>query len=325
MENPTAFPKMPEPGGRSHALEASASMVWTLLFLAYSSSTFISEFGTGWTASWTILLVILPVTLAGTPAILDGRRGSVGILLSYILYVLIPSVLQLLKPADYTSITSELVDFFTVSIIWLPLELKLLSKDLSPTGTVTAWGLLTAALNIVNIFTVLRPLSELSHAREIGYSFKMSPIEILYAVFLSLAFIGLAIPLATSTRLGKFKLPGILKVEREIPTLIGLYMSGIAEELLFRGLIQNMLEQRLGRSSPLALSIAALIYGGVHIRKAKLGIEAPNYRYALVATLAGFTCGLAWRWTGKICASAITHATGDYLLWNIFLKQTNEA
>ncbi|CDF40001.1 unnamed protein product [Chondrus crispus] len=148
---------MPEPGGRAHTLESSASMCWTLLFLAYSSSTFVNEFGHGWQAAWTVLLVLVPVCLAGAPNIMDGRRRAVPILAIYVAYILIPSLLQLTKPDDHSSLRSEMADLITVLCIWLPLEFKLLSSDISPTGKVTAWGLFTAALTVVNCFTILRP------------------------------------------------------------------------------------------------------------------------------------------------------------------------
>lgn len=319
------FPKMPEPGGRAHALEASASMCWTLLFLAYSSSRFVGEFGHGWSAAWTILLVILPVSLTGTPAIMDGKRGAVPMLASYILYALIPSLLQLSKPKDYNSLHSELADLFTVLLIWLPLEFKLLSTDLSPTGKVTVWGLLTAALTIVNCFTVLRPFSKLAHARELGYSFKVSPVEIMTAVVFGIGSIAIAVPLAALIGFARIRSPPRLEPSKEFAAFLGLFMSAITEELLFRGLIQNMLEQRLGQESVVALLIASGAFALAHLRKAKVGFEAPNFRYAATAFVSGIACGLAWRYTGKVTTSALTHAVGGYTMWRVALSKKNDA
>lgn len=323
MNDPDEFPEMPQPGGRGHALEASASMVWTLLFLAYSSSTFVGEFGEGWPAAWTIFLVILPVTLAGTPAILDRHPRAVLNVVSYILYVLIPSLIQLLKPQDSEDIAYQLADVATVLIIWLPFELKLLSEDVSPTRKVTVWPLLTAELNIVNIFTVLRPLSKAPGARQLGYSFKFNVMDIVYGFSFATLYALIAILVATSIRFARFKRPAGLKPAREFAAFTGMYMSAIAEELLFHGLIQNMLEQRLGAYSPIALIITSVAYGIAHVKRSKLGFEPPNYRYAAVATVTGLMSGLAWQWTGKVTASAITHAVGDFILWRATLTKLN--
>lgn len=324
FENPRDFPKMPVSGGRGQALESLASTCWTLLFLAYSSSTFVGEFGHGWPAAWTIILVLTPVTLAGTSSILDGRPGAVRILISYLLYVLIPSFLQLTKSEDVNSLNSELSDLATVLIIWLPLELKLLSTDLSPTGKVTVWGLLTAALNIVNIFTVLRPFSALSHARELGYSFKLQASEIGIGMVLAVVCAVLSIPLALLMRFARVKMPSGRKPGIELATFGGLYMSAISEELLFRGLIQNMLEQRLGQNSTLALIISSVLYSLGHISKSKLGFDPPNFRLACLALVSGILCGLSWRLTGKVTGSAITHAGCDYILWRVVLSNRND-
>lgn len=324
MENPREFPKMPAAGGRAHALESSASMCWTLLFLAYSSSTFVGEFGHGWPAAWTVLLVILPVTLAGTPGILDKKPGAVTVLFSYLLYAVIPSLLQLAKPEDVNSLNSELADLATVLVIWLPLEFKLLSTDLSPTGKVTVWALLTAALNIVNCFSVLRPFSALSHARDLGYSFKLQQSEIAIGLLLGILCVALSVPLAALIRLGRIKMPVRRRPDKEIATFMGLFMSAIAEELLFRGLIQNMLEQRMGQQSTLALTLASIFYALAHLRKSKLGFEPPNFRLAVVAFVSGIACGLSWRLTGKVTGSALTHAVCDYVLWRVALSQRND-
>lgn len=316
------LPKMPQAGGRAHAFESSASMIWVILFLAYSSSTFVDEFGHGWPAAWTIVLVILPVALSGTPAILDKRPGAISMLISYLLYALVPAVLQLTKPQDYNSIISELIDLVTVLIIWLPIEFKLLSKDFSPTGSVSQWGFLTASLNIVNTFSVLRPFSKLDHAKELGYSFKFSPADILIGLVSGLLYCLFAVPLAKNIGFGKLKRPTGLKPAKELPILFGMYMNAVTEELLFRGLIQNMLEQRLGQQSLIALLLASMLFGAAHLKKSKMGFEFPNYRLAAISTVSGIFCGLTWRYSGKITTSAIPHAIGNFALLRLLLSKT---
>ncbi|KAI0564097.1 CPBP intramembrane metalloprotease [Gracilaria domingensis] len=282
MDDPNEFPTMPEPGGRGHAMEATASMIWTLLFLAYSSSTFLSEFSRGWEAVWTVFLVILPITLAGLPKVMERKPGAVTNLIIYVAYGLVPSFIQLMQHGDLTSVASELADLITVLIIWLPLEFNVLAAELSATGRVTAWGQLTAALNILNIFSILRPLPDVPKARELGYTFKLNAQDILTGTLFAALYTVTGMVLATVIRFARFTRPGRLKPDRAVPTVIGLYMISVTDELLFRGMMQNMLEQRLGSNSPIALGIAALAFGMTRLRKPKQGFTTPNLRYVAI-------------------------------------------
>lgn len=321
MEDAADFPEVSSSSSRSQTLEASASTIWTLLFFAYSSSTFVSEFSHGWPASWTVLFVLTPVTLAGLPNILDNRPYAVPILISYYLYILIPAFLQLMKPSDVTSSASELIDLVTVLAIWLPLELKILSKNLSPTGKVSVWGLLTTALTILNTFTVLQPFSLLGHARDLGYTFKFSLDNVLISAALAIVQVVIVVPFAITIGFAKRRQGFSLKQKpaREAAAFMGMYMSALTEELLFRGLIQNMLEQRTSPNSIIALVGASLVFAAGHLSKRKLGWGPPNIRFAACAFISGIVSGIAWRVTSKVTASAITHAISDYMLYRILL------
>lgn len=320
MDRNTELPEMPKQGGRGHALESLASMCWTLLFLAYASSTFLSEFGTGWYAAWTIALVAAPVTLAGLPGVAEGRPRAIPTLATYIAYVVVPSVLQLIKPNAPASLAAELCDLATVLIIWLPMEFKLLSVDLSPTGKVTVWGLLTAALNIVNCFSVLRPFPA---PRALGYTYKLTPSDVALAALLAGLYCVVAIPIAIATGFARFRLPREVDPKKEVAIFLGLYFTGVCEELLFRGLIQNMFEVRLGSDSLIALAAASAAFAAVHLRKAKQGFSAPNWRFALLAFMAGIVYGLVFRLTGKVTASAVAHGAANYLLWRTAFDKPN--
>lgn len=88
----------------------------------------------------------------------------------------------------------------------------------------------------------------------------------------------------------------------------------VPEEIYFRGWIQNLIERRLGRRS--ALWLTALIFGLSHFNKRAVQF---NWRYVLLATLAGIFYGRAWRQQHRIAASAITHAWVD-AVWSIWLR-----
>jgi len=88
----------------------------------------------------------------------------------------------------------------------------------------------------------------------------------------------------------------------------------IPEELFFRGWVQNLLERRLGRS--LALIVTAAIFGLAHWNKRTATF---NWRYVLMAAIAGLFYGRAWRDQRRVGASAIAHASVD-TFWSIWLR-----
>ena len=90
----------------------------------------------------------------------------------------------------------------------------------------------------------------------------------------------------------------------------GIYFTiAIPEELLFRGILQNLLCRsiRRGHADMYGLLIAALIFGASHLHHAPV----PNWRYAILATLAGVFYGYTYRNRQRISASALTHALVD--------------
>src|SRR5579862_5468433 len=66
--------------------------------------------------------------------------------------------------------------------------------------------------------------------------------------------------------------------------------TGWPEEFLFRGLLQNALRKSL-RSENAGLIVASIIFGLSHIHHGRF----PNWRYVLLATIAGMFYGVAWR------------------------------
>jgi len=88
----------------------------------------------------------------------------------------------------------------------------------------------------------------------------------------------------------------------------------IPEELFFRGWLQNLLERRIGRAP--ALLITALAFGLAHWNKRTISF---NWRYVVMAALAGVFYGRAWRTQRRVGASALTHASVD-TFWSIWLR-----
>ena len=87
----------------------------------------------------------------------------------------------------------------------------------------------------------------------------------------------------------------------------------VAEELFFRGLLQNLLEGSF-QSRRWAQACASVIFGLSHIRHA----PAPNWRYVILASIAGWFYGWAYRKHRSLMASATTHALVD-TIWRTWL------
>jgi membrane protease YdiL (CAAX protease family) len=91
------------------------------------------------------------------------------------------------------------------------------------------------------------------------------------------------------------------------------FFVALPEELFFRGLVQNLLERRLSKMR--ALGVAAVLFGLSHFNKGALF----NWRYVLLATLAGIFYGRAWRAERRLVSSSITHASVD-TVWSIWFR-----
>jgi uncharacterized protein len=88
----------------------------------------------------------------------------------------------------------------------------------------------------------------------------------------------------------------------------------LPEELYFRGLVQNLLERHMGRNA--ALIAASILFGLSHFNKRTIFF---NWRYVLLAAIAGFFYGRAWRERKRLLASSVTHATVD-TVWSIWFR-----
>jgi uncharacterized protein len=93
-----------------------------------------------------------------------------------------------------------------------------------------------------------------------------------------------------------------------------LFFTAWPEEFLFRGLLQNMLS-RSSKSDLAGWWTASVLFGFSHITN--LGF--PNWRYVILASIAGLFYGWTWRKTNSIFASAIVHALVD-TTWHFFFR-----
>ncbi len=92
------------------------------------------------------------------------------------------------------------------------------------------------------------------------------------------------------------------------------FFIAVPEELFFRGWMQNLLEPRIGRGW--ALAVTAVVFGLSHFNKRAVHF---NWRYVLLAGMAGVFYGRAWRQERRVGASAVTHTLVD-TVWSMWLR-----
>lgn len=99
-----------------------------------------------------------------------------------------------------------------------------------------------------------------------------------------------------------------------LAALFTFFFIAVPEELFFRGWLQNLLERRMGRYP--ALLMTAVVFGLAHFNKRAIYF---NWRYVVLAAMAGVFYGRAWRQQRRVGASAITHAGVD-TIWSLWLR-----
>ena len=157
-------------------------------------------------------------------------------------------------------------------------------------------------------FVLLRRIDGIGYS--IGWSRRWS--FFIVASFLALALI--AIPLGIGMHFIQFE-PQWWEWKSLPLTALGiLFFTAWPEEFLFRGLLQNLLS-RVSKSEITGWWTASVAFGFSHITN--LGF--PNWRYVVLATIAGIFYGWTWRRTGSIFASALVHAAVD-TTWHFLFR-----
>lgn len=158
-------------------------------------------------------------------------------------------------------------------------------------------------------WTFIRPVPGL------GYEFVVSK-QVLTAAALNFALFALiAIPLGEAMHFiswnPHWRGPG----EFALDYLEIFLFIALLEELFFRGFLQNLLSRTLRRPWTGQL-LASCLFGLSHIFHAPV----PNWRYVALASIAGWFYGSAYRSSGSIVASSLTHALVD-TAWRTFFPK----
>jgi membrane protease YdiL (CAAX protease family) len=246
-------------------------------------------------ARWRVFLI--PAALTGVFAAALAARGawSWPFLLLAAAYTLVPTLLV------YAG--GRWLDLAAILALWLPVEFTA-GKDLLPRH---AWGAANLAAHGVAVALGLYLFLIFRDLKGMKYNLPRKATDLLYpalgflAAFPILAALGLKLGFMGPFRgLGAFHAGafGLLWLK----TLVGV---ALPEELLFRALIQNWLMQNFGFSHR-TLAAAALVFGAAHLDNPPGPL--PNWRYMILASIAGFVFGKVFWKSSTILSSAGLHA-----------------
>jgi len=221
-------------------------------------------------------------------------------------YVLIPTLLLAVGPAGNRS---SLLDYAALLVIGLPVIFRRIYRlfPFPPPLTHTLTILLAVNAGLA-AFIFARRLPGIGYAIEwrTGFAKAVGVNLLLFTV--------IAIPLGEA--IGFIHWEPSLERLRSVPLMaVGiLVFTAWPEEFLFRGLLQNLLA-RTFRNQWAGLAVAAVIFGFSHI----LHAPYPNWKYVILATIAGIFYGLAWMKTGSLVPGAIVHGCVD-VLWHVLFR-----
>jgi len=214
-------------------------------------------------------------------------------------YTLAPTLLaytQRAKPVTWP-------DFGIILLLWLPLEFavgaNLIPKPLQGFVHSVAYGI--AILLALWLFLIFRELPGMKYNLPLRTRDLVTPLIGYAAVAPILIVLGLWLSF-----IQPFHIPPRLSAGFVLTRfLLILAATALPEEILFRALLQNAIMHKLGFTNG-ALLLAAVIFGCSHLNNGAGPL--PNWRYAIMATIAGFAYGKVFQKSSSVFSSAILHA-----------------
>lgn len=248
---------------------------------------------------------------------LDPGDGVV--LLAYLLVPLLLVRLDREGPAGLSWFlgAATLALWFPVEFGWLP------ALTLPPEGGLQVARLL-GVISTLYLFLVVRGL------QGVGYTYVLSQQDWKvacrhFALFLAFFGIPLAIPLEFVR--SSPQMTGVL--DWPVTALLVFFFTAVPEEILFRGVIQNLMARRFEKHPKTVLLVSSVIFGLAHANNRRpplltwtvpgWGLIELPWVYVVLATVAGLFYGLTYLRTGKVTAAAVVHALVD-TWWVLFFK-----
>lgn len=227
----------------------------------------------------------------------------------FALYALLPMAIAVLlrdaRRADPSS-RGTWRDFLILAVLGLAVDLRWFER---------AWPPHLAIFNkVLLLVTGIYGFVLVRELEGTGFDLRLRGRDVLFGLREVLFYTPIALALGLSLGFLHWhaRWPGFAAMA--VAWIFTFFFIAVPEELFFRGWLQNLLEKRMGRNR--ALLLTSVLFGLAHFNKRAVYF---NWRYVLLAAVAGFFYGRAWRREHRVGASAVTHASVD-AIWSLWLK-----
>lgn len=238
-----------------------------------------------------------------------ARIGDTGV--SYV------TILALLLAAGFPFIASwvfpfqRLWTFSILAIIWIPFDHRVTSEFWKWPDHLLGYPF--AAFLIVNLclftFLTIRPQAGLLNDK----SSRTNSLDLAKCLVTYLILTALLLPVGLATDfIHNF---GIPHWHRPVVLALGIFFTiALPEELVFRGILQNLLSEKF--PLPVSIVISAGLFGMTHWNN---GSQLWDWRYLSLASVAGVGYGISYAWSRKLIVPIIVHTLID-TTWVAFFK-----
>jgi len=252
------------------------------------------------------LLFLIPALLSAAFCLVLAYYGSLNLhlVLLTICYTLVPVTIVFVRGKEGGAATW--IDIIVILLLWLPVELNAgsqwIPRPIQGTVHTMAYGIaLTLALVLFLAFRALKGMKYNLPHRLMDFVDPLIAFLMVTPVLIGLGLLLTFIP--------PFHLPAKMSGGAAAKTfLVILAGTALPEELLFRSLIQNWLMQKFGSTTGVLL-VASFVFGCAHLNNGPGAL--PNWRYMILASIAGFAYGKVFQRGSSVISSALLHALVD--------------
>jgi CAAX protease family protein len=248
-----------------------------------------------------------PALIFAVPVLLAAFFSAAAALVSaFSVRLTLLALLYAMAPAVALRLLGARADFAAILLLWLPIEFGA-GAAITPRAQQgflhsVAYGV--AILLGLTLFMGFRRISGMKYNLPREWRDLRLPLVGFALVAPVLIAVGIAIGFIPPPHLPT-------QPAGKMAAAVGIIFAGTAlpEEILFRALIQNLMMQRFG-TNVRTLFWASLIFGCAHLDNGPQPL--PNWRYMIVATVAGLAYGRVFQKSRSIVSSAALHLMVDW-------------
>jgi len=281
---------------------------WTLLFLVliYAYPSFQSKIKSYLQSPQRMLIGLLATIFCPYVLYVVGNPTLLAIGLTEIaIYMLLPSFLLFLfvyfKKANYY------LDLLVFAILFFAFDHRLIKHIWGyPEGYSYVYNSLYLVVIMLYNYLVMRNIPD------IGFSFAFKQDDIKISILNLIPIIVIVLPLALITG---FVTPRteVLPLYDAFISFFGIFLTiATIEELAFRGIFLNILI-KITKNDKISLVISSILFGLIHWDNTPV----PDWRYILLATIAGIFYGLSYLKKRKLLPAILLHTYVD-TIWHYF-------